>query len=316
MKTRLFVVAGVVTVVALVVAWRSAAVIREREAARDQLRQQIDSARSRGERLRERLARAETETARWSATRAAAKAPVTRSAGAVDASGADRGAAPDWPALLARFREDNRSPYLHLQRLATLRQDLPGDEPLLRALGLSPAQIDQFNKITAACAEKHWDYQAIAAAAIVPANDSTLAKLKAQADAEKADALRELAGDAIYPRLREHQRTENARKLAKSFAATEAMAGATVPPVLLAQLVQVIANGSASYLAGQPVSQNDIDWGKVGAQVRPMLSDAQWASFQSDRFIGAYRDSQRTEAAIRKAVQDAGATANAKPPGS
>jgi hypothetical protein len=179
-------------------------------------------------------------------------------------------------------REKSKDTLQQLRDLANTRKyHAAVDRHLFDTLRLSPAQREKFLAIAEQRAAASMDISALVKQGLVAAEDSTVEKFKAAAKAEQDAAYRELLGADGFQQLQEHWRTEVARGLVLNLAAAAVNSGTPFAAPQLEQFVQIVANADSGYRGGGRVSADRIDWDLVHAQLRPLMTDAQWAVSQT-----------------------------------
>ena len=222
--------------------------------------------------------------------------------------------------------DEQKDPALQAIQLASARAKLVTSYGVLfRALSLSPAQIERFQNIVAKRDEQNMDLTNIILEEVAASNNklsaetySAVTKLKAQAESEYQDGMRELLGESGYQQLQEYDRTVVARDMASGFAAAAVMAGDPLTSGQAEQFTQLLAKASATYRNGGTASKETIDWSLVDPQARQILSASQWILFTTvdppsggrfgSQYANALNQALKAEAESRRA-------AASKPPG-
>jgi len=302
MKKSLIIVIGVIFAGAAGVAWNVARGTREADAAFAAVAQKEAWTNAQIRLTEKRLDAAESEAARLRAVLAGlqegkAPGPAVPPLRPTPTSISEQ----ELAKKLAEFHEQVSKPIGQVQRLAQQGAKTASVyRPLFGTLRLSPAQTEKFIEIDLKSFEHSMDLEAVVGQGIVSRKDPVIAKLKAEAKAEEDASYRELLGEDSYQRLQEYRRGSVAWDLIQEFAAAAVMAGAPFTAPQLEQVVQVVANASSSYRSGQAVELDGIDWDIVDAQVRELMSSAQWEFFKMEKYNRGY---SQFLGAIRKAVQ-------------
>jgi RNA polymerase sigma factor (sigma-70 family) len=90
--------------------------------------------------------------------------------------------------------------------------------PFYRSVGLTPAQIEQFEKVMAVFAQASIDVPTVAVAQGLQKNDPAVATLMQQALDQKTQDLRAVLGGSSYDELQQYERTRSMRDVATSLA--------------------------------------------------------------------------------------------------
>lgn len=313
MKTTIVIVTAAIITWAGCFAWKAGTAASDANRGRAAIARRAASAREDVQVAERRAEAAEKDRVHWRSTVEAAHA-----GNAAPALAAEPGL-PAAEKILRNWQEQTRNPYVHFRWVAQQRLSLAGSESFLRELGLSAPQVEKFNQISIDGAEKLRDLRALTDGGLFPDHDPVIEKLKSQTQSETDAALRELLGDGRYARWQEYQRADVARDIVKGFAAAALMAAVPVAAPELRQLVQIHAAANSGYRSGEAVAPASIDWRRVDAQVRPLLSEAQWKVYATSNFpAGSTRTYSQVLVAVAKAAQTDAAAKTvevAKPPG-
>lgn len=187
-------------------------------------------------------------------------------------------------AKLAEVREKTKQAKSEVADFASQRAWIVTTyQPLFTALGWSPEQCERFIEIGMKRYERMTDLGALKKERLIADTDPVVEKFQDLVWAEEDAAYRELFGPADHQRFMEYNRTATARNIITAHAAAAVLAGVPFTPTQLEQFVQITA---ASYT--QPHNDrhvyfwwqyDPIDWDKADAQLRPLMSAAQWEVF-------------------------------------
>lgn len=151
-----------------------------------------------------------------------------------------------------------------------------------RQAGLSAEQVEKFHDVLLKRDEQAMDVQSIIRDRGLSRPDDATGKLLANADKELEAAQRELLGDDGFRQLTEYNRTSGLRQLVNGIAGgAVVVARDPLTSQQAEQLLQLMANASASYKRGGHAHAGEIDWNAVDAQARTFLSPAQFALFST-----------------------------------
>lgn len=325
MKTTLIVVTVVICAVVAGVASNASRIEGETAVRVAAVLQKVSAAQAKIRQAEERIAAAEGEQAEtqsvlagWQKTKATNdnSAPRLQAAPAISAAELEK--------KLVEARQQGERPATQRLQLEERRAGLrPDYRQFFEKLRLSPAQIERFVEINLKRFAADMDISALVKQGVVAGSDPAVATLRADVKAEQDTAYRELLGESGFQQLEEEWRTEVAKGLVKGFAGMAVLEGVPFTAAQLQQLVQIVANADSSYRAGGRVSYSmaTIDWDLVDAQVRPLMSEAQWVLFNNSANLWAGYNwaYSRCRSAIEKAAQADTAALKvaqaAKPPG-
>lgn len=191
-------------------------------------------------------------------------------------------------AMLRKFQESFNNPTAQAVRLASGRAKLRNSHGVLfRRLGLTPAQMERFQDITARRDEQKMDLNEIlrveaeANGIISAETGGAVSKLMSQVDADYEAGQRALLGEEGFRELREYGRTVETRTIASELAGAAVVAGVPFTAQQAEQLTQVLANASSAYREGGEASVWTIDWNQADEQARGILSEPQWTLFKT-----------------------------------
>lgn len=277
-------------------AWQAT---RDEQAAarsRERIAAEATRAHEAARRAESRLAQAGQAAGEWRARLEALRRSTTpgavaaRPAAEIAAPAASPGGNPVTPeavaAKLADAREKTRDAKKEIEFFARQRMWLANAyQPLFTALRLSPEQSERFVAIGMKRAETMSDLEVLKEEKLFSGADSVAANYEAKIRADEDAAYRELLGPAGYQRFLEYNRTASAREIFSGLAAAGVLAGIPFPPAQLEQFVQTAANNFTRPPVERPVfhwwSDDLIDWAKADAQLRPLMSEAQWQLFET-----------------------------------
>jgi hypothetical protein len=184
-------------------------------------------------------------------------------------------------------------------------------QSFFRSLALSPEQIERFLDISARQHERMTDLGQMEREGLISKDDATIAKIRADGVAAEHAAYRELLGEAGYRQFIDEQKKTTARVVMGSFAASALMAGLSINPNRLDQLVDAVASaqipgigwrmGDGRYATWQ---FDPIDWDQADARVRSLLNDAEWTIYKSQS-VDRASHRLRTIAYLAKLTDDA-----------
>ena len=228
-------------------------------------------------------------------------------------------------AKLAEVREQTRQAKSEVADFASQRAWIVTTyQPLFTALGWSPEQSEKFIEIGMKRYERTTDLGALKREKLIADTDPVVKKFQALVGAEEDAAYRELFGPADHQRFMEYNRTATARNIISAHAAAAVLAGVPFTPAQLEQFVQITAASYAQAHTDRQVysswQHDPIDWNKADAQLRPLMSAAQWEVFLTyapdtgpSRAASKFSKLFETAAAAEKAAMAAQTT---KSPGS
>ncbi len=156
-----------------------------------------------------------------------------------------------------------------------------------RSAGLSPRQIAEFEDRTTA----------------YMANDPVLTpqSFHPSVDQLPADQLRDILGADGYQKFEDYQRILPAELFAINVATAVGYTSDPISPDQTEQLAQVVARNSTAFQNGRPMDAASVDWDAAEAQIKAMLSQAQWEAAQApllkQRLAGAVAQAQSEGAA-------------------
>jgi hypothetical protein len=153
--------------------------------------------------------------------------------------------------------------------------------PLCRNLGLTPAQQEKFYDNLMAWETKIADTQAAADAQDIADTDGTVAHLVAQISRECEAAQRELLGEEDYRRWREFAATSIVREMVGGLAKVCTAVGVPLSVQQAEALVPLIRGGTLPPRENQTANIKSLDWTRMDAAVRGVLTDEQFALFKT-----------------------------------
>jgi hypothetical protein len=141
-----------------------------------------------------------------------------------------------------------------------------------RLAGLSPAQIEKFERALADRAQASIDFAAVAVAQGLKKSDSVVLELLREAEEAKARALREVLGDTAYAELQNYERTSALRGVARDLAGELYFTEAPLSARQADQLTEIVD-------ASRGEQRGQVDWEYILAEAksRAVLSPAQLA---------------------------------------
>ena len=228
---------------------------------------------------RVRLARAEcdAETAREELAKLAARAVAEEKAmapAAAKPTGAD--------ATHPQVRAWRRDPVVQALELAATRGRLEARfAPMFKRLGLGPERAEKFISNLMALEERFADLNAAATVKNLDDNDDAIARLRGEAMKEYEVAQRELLGAEDFRRMTDFQWAMPVRESVAGLAAVMTTAGVPMTAEQAEQLVELIASerGPPTEVHRLPFSESD--WQRMDRSARAILSDGQFAIFQT-----------------------------------
>ncbi|HWA85286.1 MAG TPA: hypothetical protein VG710_03615 [Opitutus sp.] len=177
--------------------------------------------------------------------------------------------------------------------------------PLYRMLGLTPAQIDQFEQNLLRREEQFSDLAASAHHQGIAISDPAMQKLARKAGQDYEAAQRALLGDSGERQVMEYDHTNPYREVASGLVETAAMAGAPLAAGQIEQLAQVLVASNPH--RGTNLDFPDyIDWQLVHEQAKSFLSPEQLTFIEtSEPSSGAHFLSALHAAVTQAAAEDA-----------
>jgi hypothetical protein len=127
----------------------------------------------------------------------------------------------------------------------------------------------------------------------------------AKASGEYRDTLRELLGEERVTQRLLYERAASQRQFVQGVAGSLAAAGAPLSTAQADQLLQVFSRAYGDQQTYQQSLGRNIDWSAVDAQVRAIMSDAQFANYRAaeTRFSWQFSDLCRQALAAEKAAR-------------
>lgn len=273
----LFASVGLLVVGAAVVLWRERERTCEAEADRAALRWQRERLLARTRALEGRFAKAERETVTrkdlLEKAEAAAKAreqarPVTNRATASETD--------TW------LRKIHRDPEVQALHLMAGRPRWAGNfEPLFRELGVTRAQAETFLANFERREAKDADLVAAVESLGLSEEDPAALRLHEEVRAEFEAAQRALLGEAGYQRSEEFERSTPARDAVRGLAGVAVDAGVPLTRLQAEQLAQVLIESAHPTRPEGWLMPKTMDWARVDERARTILSEAQFALFQT-----------------------------------
>lgn len=154
--------------------------------------------------------------------------------------------------------------------------------PFFRTLGISGEQIAQFEAIAARRDEQQFDLGALLRAGKLSLQDPNAGKLWTQVDLDFTAGAKAVLGEAGFQQLQDFERTLPAREIVRSMAGEAAVYGQPLTADQAERMTRILAEASADYRRGAKASSNFIEWDRVDAQAREVLSAVQWSWFTND----------------------------------
>jgi RNA polymerase sigma factor (sigma-70 family) len=145
--------------------------------------------------------------------------------------------------------------------------------PLYRTLGLTPAQVGEFERIRSDNVQAQSDIFREGLAQGLPKGDPIVQELIKQANTRQDDSLRALVGDDGVQQLQTYERTLPLRNVANTLAGNVYFTDTPLTPKQAEQLTQVVTE-SMSKPAGSP-TLGAINWEKVLVKAPAVLTPAQ-----------------------------------------
>ena len=161
---------------------------------------------------------------------------------------------------------------------------------LCRNLGLTPAQQEKFYDNLMAWETKIADTQAAADAQDIADTDGSVVQLVAQISRECEAAQRELLGEEDYRQWREFAAASIVREMVGGLAKVCTAVGVPLSEKQAEALVPLLRGGTPPPRDNQTTNIESLNWTRMDAAVRAVLTDEQFALFKT------------TEPSIRSAV--------------
>jgi hypothetical protein len=155
--------------------------------------------------------------------------------------------------------------------------------PFYLKLGLNPEQIDRFETILTDRWQSMEDIAAVAKAQGADGQDSSVEKLREQAEVNMRQAEKALLSETGYRQLREYERTLPVRALTASLAERLYYTEAPLNGAQAEKLTQILAESSQSYGEGIAADPEEIDWPKAMSQAQGVLTPVQLAALEDKR---------------------------------
>jgi len=283
MKTKiiLFVVIGCALVAVGAAGWarRENRMASEAVAAREWVVRAMAASEARQRACEERLARATSEAEALNNALAEAGAAAKAREKSV---APEPGKASDGSGVNGRWVRAIRSnPTVQALTVAAARWRFETQyAPLCRSLGLTPEQREKFYGNLMALEATITDVQAGADAQDISDLDEMVGRLTVQAHREFEAAQCELLGEENYRRTQEFAGATVAREMVRGLAK---VATATGVPLSLPQAEALVPllRGTTKARDDEVAHFQDLDWTRVDAQVRAVLTDEQFVLFRT-----------------------------------
>lgn len=303
MKAIILIASGLLVAVAVGIGWNAARAANEANTTLANTRRNVASMSEKERRSEARIAAAENDQMRL---RERLEKLVQSKSGSVAAEGNAQTASS--PAVATRSaalsREESKAALDEVEYLAQERVRFANVyRPFFAKQRLSREQIEQFIAIGLKRFERVRDLNS---QTIMLRDDPVLENLRQQAEVEEDAAYRILLGEAAYQRLHDYERTIMARDHIGGFAADAVLAGVSLTAAQLEAMVEIVGGNSHTFQGGHYKSWNAAaaDWAMLDLQLRPLMSEAQWAFYQrTAQTKGSYRLNYKFEAAIRQAAE-------------
>lgn len=191
-------------------------------------------------------------------------------------------------AIFRKSREQEKDPKVQSVRLASRRARLMTSHGVLFAkLGLTTAQIGQFQDIAARRDEQNLDLDGIVESEreqtgrVSAETKAAVDKFRAQVKEEAATAQKQLLGEEGFAALKDYNRTVGVRTVIGDLAGAAVVAGVPFSAGQAEQLTQVLADACTSYRTGGTAYAAEIDWTLADEQARGVLAAPQMQFFQT-----------------------------------
>ena len=133
--------------------------------------------------------------------------------------------------------------------------------PFYKSAGLTPAQIEQFEKVMTVYAQASIDVPTVAVAQGLQKNDPAVATLMRQALDQKTQDLRAVLGGASYDELQQFERTRSMRDIATSLASELYYTDSPLTADQADQLTQIVDASRGSH-------KGPVNWDFIVAQAQ------------------------------------------------
>lgn len=182
-------------------------------------------------------------------------------------------------ATAARGPELEKSPEWQRLQIAALRSDIRAIySPLYRALGLSAAQIQQFEEAALRREETRFDLSAMLRTGQLSLQTPEGVKVWMKMEESFNEIIRMLLADeGHFQRFKDYERGRITRGFTADLAADALVAGVTFSPAQLEQLVATVTGASATFRKGQASNSLDLDWPAIDAGATAFLDSVQLA---------------------------------------
>ena len=135
-----------------------------------------------------------------------------------------------------------------------------------QSLGLSSDQIDKFEELATDCESDKWTIRAEAVAQGFAADDPAIDGLQQQSNGQFRASVANELGTAVAQQLGQVSRLGSAQTFVNEVGTLMAPGLSRLTDSQAAQLLQVLADSSASYQTGGPFDPMSVDWSKASAQ--------------------------------------------------
>jgi hypothetical protein len=173
-------------------------------------------------------------------------------------------------------------PRLRELSIRALRAGLPRHfGPLFRTLNLGSDQREEMQSLES----RRWEAEiAIVAAAAekgIPADDPSVGEMLRRETAQTEAAQEALLGEEGYRQLRQFNRSQPVMELVDAVANTAAITSTPLTSSQQDQLLRVLAESSAQFLAGGTATAASVDWPPALAQARAILLPSQYPALEA-----------------------------------
>lgn len=175
---------------------------------------------------------------------------------------------------------------------------------LFRQLGLTEAQAERFTDTLMLRIAQHRDLLMAARSLRISDYDSAVLKLDAAGNETYLAAQRELLGEAGVREMQNYDDTIYARSIAVGVAGMTAVANTPMTMAQVRQLTEIIVRATGPAPPGPFPARIDIDWGRVDAEARAVLTERQAEMFRTMEAPGIGRGGARFSVRMNHVIME------------